>query len=185
MIRLAPILIFAVFVGCASQTAEKSTSGTKGTGSAELVCTFLAEIHEVGITDGSGGSFGFGGVRYDLKEIRSRRNGKLVIGFDAHWGVVTTIVETLSTPSLFLKGDQWMFVIHSPVMSFGQPAEEMAGKVLKLDLYGTTQPDGSIAFLDLEIHPEEPANQAAEPTRTSGTPPADAGDRASGARGSL
>ena len=27
-------------------------------------------------------------------------------------------------------------------------------------------------------------NQAAEPTRTSGTPPADAGDRASGARGS-
>jgi len=28
-------------------------------------------------------------------------------------------------------------------------------------------------------------NQAAEPTRTSGTPPADAGDRASGARGSL
>jgi hypothetical protein len=29
------------------------------------------------------------------------------------------------------------------------------------------------------------ANQAAEPTRPSGTPPADAGDRASGARGSL
>jgi len=28
-------------------------------------------------------------------------------------------------------------------------------------------------------------NKAAEPTRTSGTPPADAGDRASGARGSL
>ena len=29
------------------------------------------------------------------------------------------------------------------------------------------------------------ANKAAEPTRTAGTPPADAGDRASGARGSL
>jgi hypothetical protein len=29
------------------------------------------------------------------------------------------------------------------------------------------------------------ANKAAEPTRPTGTPPADAGDRASGARGSL
>jgi hypothetical protein len=31
---------------------------------------------------------------------------------------------------------------------------------------------------------ENPPNKAAEPTRTPGTPPADAGDRASGARGS-
>jgi hypothetical protein len=184
MIRLTAILIFAVFFGCASPTVEKSASGTKKSGSAELVCTFLAEIHAVGITDGSGGSFGFGGLRYDPKEIRSRRSGKLVIGFDAHWGVATTIAETLSAPSLFLKGDEWTFVIHSPVMSFGQPAEEMAGKVLKLDLYGTTQPDGSIAFLALEIHPEEPANQAAEPSRATVTPPAGAGDRASGAPGS-
>jgi len=40
-----------------------------------------------------------------------------------------------------------------------------------------------ILVTDLQLKGE--ANQAAEPTRTSGTPPADAGDRASGARGSL
>jgi hypothetical protein len=36
----------------------------------------------------------------------------------------------------------------------------------------------------LIILSRERPNQAAEPTRTTGTPPADAGDRASGARGS-
>jgi hypothetical protein len=172
MYRFTPIPIFAVLFGCATPTAEIRTSATKESKTTEPVCTFLAEIREIGITEGSGVSFGFGGLSYDPKEIMSAKGGRLVIGFDAHWGVRTTILETLSGPSFFRNGDEWMFVIHSPVMSFGRSAEEMAGKVLKLDLYGTTQPDGSIAFLDLEIHPTQPAIQAPEPTPTAVTPPA-------------
>jgi hypothetical protein len=66
------------------------------------------------------------------------------------------------------------------------------GTPAKLDWISTVKKlEGGGIFSHLTIRDENfleeegSPNKAAEPTRTSGTPPADAGDRASGARGSL
>lgn len=168
-LRRALVATLIAFAGCAARPDEKAGAGTEAAGT-DFVCTFVAEIKQAGITTGPGSDFGFSGGAYRSEEIKSATGGQLVVGFDAHWGVITTIVEAPAAPAFFRKGDRWMFVIHSPVITFGRPAEELAGRTFKLDLHGTLGADGAVHFDLLELHPEATGRTGKTdiPEKTSG-----------------
>jgi hypothetical protein len=92
------------------------------------------------------------------------------------------------------KGRDYVFGIHSIVLTFGNESlKDVEGKEFIWLLSTATLKDGTEAgslqrgeaiYRDYKNQLKTEANQAAEPTRTAGTPPADAGDRASDAPGS-
>ena len=94
---------------------------------------------------------------YDLKEVREAGAGTLVIGFDAHWAVRTTVRNVEGTNPLFHVGDEFVFVVHSPTAIFPGSADEAKGKIVRMDLFGTAEKDGRIGFHALHYHFENTA----------------------------
>jgi hypothetical protein len=136
-IPAALTLCVAVAVGAEKPASARSFS-----------CTFLAKIHKA--EQFRLPSEDFFGVRYQPASIKSSKGGHLVIGHDAGWAVSLTILDIGQEQDLFRKGDDWTFIIHSPVMSFGRPAEELADQVMRLQLNGSYEAEGEIAFVLLE-----------------------------------
>ncbi len=117
-----------------------------------VIYTFAARINDVYIVnlreDGRPRIY-----VYQFNELLNRSdNAWIAVGFDANWAAEMTILETQGKDNIFKKGEDIVFVIHSPMMSFATPKQALQNKTVKLDLHATILKDNMIKFSYLHLH---------------------------------
>ena len=114
---------------------------------------FIARVLEIGVV--GTGSFGNPLIDYCInpEDVKTRSSGFIVAGNDARYVVKTEILKIEDDGIPFRIGSEWIFIIHSPSMSFIEGVENVLGNIYEIRLFGYLRPGNTVCLYHFESIP--------------------------------